>query len=150
MPKKTSSDAAFFFFRSGLSRRRAELRRRREGIKGRRQKVFATPGEKFLAAYISPLSARTGGATNSPPRKARPEQRERRQGGNLQPASRADHRATAALCRGGKGDGVSRQQPLTLTFAIRLYTAWRVCRLSGVSLTTACLGRSRRGPWPCP
>ncbi|NQE77627.1 hypothetical protein CG434_23000 [Pantoea ananatis] len=122
MPKKTSSDAAFFFFRSGLSRRRAELRRRREGIKGRRQKVFAAPGEKFLAAYISPLSAGTGGATTSPPRKARPEQRKRRQEGNLQPASRAGHRATAVLCRGGESDGASRQQPLTLTFAIRLYT----------------------------
>ncbi|WP_275612077.1 hypothetical protein, partial [Pantoea ananatis] len=42
--------------------------------------------------------------------------------GICSPQPRAGHRATAAFCRGGESDGASRQQPLTLTFAIRLYT----------------------------
>ncbi len=38
------------------SRQRAKEQRRREGIKGRRRKVFAAPGKKFWATCISPLS----------------------------------------------------------------------------------------------
>lgn len=103
MLQATSSDAGFPSS-SCPSRLRAKEQRRSEGIKGRRQKVFAAPGEKFLAACISPLFAGTGDATTSPARKGWPEYREASEG-KLQTAPRAGLKGPAGFCRDGESDG---------------------------------------------